>query len=187
MKFDPAIHHRRTLRLPEYNYSQPRAYFTTIVTHDREYLFGEITNGEMHLSSAGQIVWNVWSSLPDRYPQIKLGCAVVMPNHFHGIIIINDSDIVGAIHESPLQTSPLPQSPKTNRRRMTLPLVIGYLKMNSAKHINVLHESTGTPVWQRNYFEHIIGSEIEYENIENYIGTNPENWITDDDNLMGRR
>ena len=107
MNYDPQKHHRpfdtaqgrRSIRLPDYDYSQPGAYFITIVTRGRECLFGEIKEGEMQLSNAGQIVWDVWNSLPARYPQTGLGTAQVMPNHFHGIIIIP----VGAIHELPLQ------------------------------------------------------------------------------------
>jgi hypothetical protein len=98
MKFDPQKHHRRSIRMPGYDYSQPGAYFVTLVTHGRECLFGEIENSEMHLNDAGRIVWDIWNSLPARYPQIALGAAVVMPNHFHGIVTIE----VGAIHELPL-------------------------------------------------------------------------------------
>ena len=104
MKFDPKIHHRRSLRLQGYDYSQPAIYFVTIVTHGRESLFGEIESGEMRLNDAGQIVWDVWNSLPARYPEIALGTAVVMPNHFHGIIHVRADyePPVGAIHELPL-------------------------------------------------------------------------------------
>src|SRR5690349_3753763 len=129
MKFNPQKYHRRSIRLPDYDYSQPGAYFITIVTRGREPLFGEIKDGEMHLNDAGRIVWDVWNSLPARYPQIALGAAVVMPNHFHGNVIINP---VGAIHELPLQDLP-PRERQLQRRRMTIPLVVGYFKMNTAK------------------------------------------------------
>jgi putative transposase len=102
MTYHPQKHHRRSIRLPDYDYSQPGAYFITIVTRGRECLFGEIKEGEMQLSNAGQIVWDVRNSLPMRYPQIGLGTAQVMPDHFHGIIIIP----VRAIHELPLQGLP---------------------------------------------------------------------------------
>jgi len=83
MKFDPQntpsghLHHRRSIRVPDYDYSQPGAYFITIITRGRECLFGEIKDGRMHLNNAGQIVWGVWNSLPARYPQIALGVAVL--------------------------------------------------------------------------------------------------------------
>jgi REP-associated tyrosine transposase len=104
----------------------------------------------MQRSEAGRIVWDVWNLLPKRYPQIELGAAVVMPNHFHGNVIINDPPVgaipVGAIHELPLRESPLQE-----RRRMILPLVVGYFKMNTAKRINEILGAQGIPVWQRNY------------------------------------
>ena len=192
MKFDPQKHpfdqaqgkHRRSIRLPEYDYSQPGAYFVTMVTSRRECLFGEIRNDKMYLNEAGNIVLDVWNSLPARYPMITLGTAVVMPNHFHGIVIINES--VGAIHESPLRESPLRESPsqerRTQRRRMTLPLVIGYFKMNSAKQVNKLLNSSGIPIWQRNYYEHIIRNDDEHNRIHFYIGANIDNWEDDDEN-----
>jgi putative transposase len=179
MKFNPQPfdcaqggHHRRSIRLPDYDYSQPGAYFITIVTRGRECLFGEIKEGEMQLRNAGQIVWDVWNSLPARYPQIGLSTAQVMPNHFHGIINIHPTPVpVRAIHESPLQ----------ERRHMTLPLVVGYFKMNTAKRINKILGSEGVPVWQRNYYEHIIRNEAEYNRIHVYIESNPANWVMDDE------
>ena len=176
---------RRTIRLPNYDYSQPGAYFITIVTRGRDYLFGEIRDGAIHLHDAGQIVWDVWQSLPARYPQISLGMAVVMPNHFHGIVIINENP-VGAIHESPLRESPLRGNTGAERRRMTLPLVVGYFKMNTAKRINKILGSAGIPVWQRNYYEHIIRDNEEHNRIHLYIEANIDNWATDDENLRTR-
>src|SRR5206468_4169421 len=122
----------RSIRVPDYDYSQPGTYFITIVTRGRSspsgtmYLFGEIKGGEMRLNDAGQIVWEIWNSLPARYPQIALGTAVVMPNHFHGIMIINETPVgvvpVRAIHELPLREQ------WKQRRIMTLPLLVGYFK-----------------------------------------------------------
>ena len=176
---------RRSIRLPNYDYSQPGAYFITVVTRGRECLFGEIKEGAIDLQDAGQIVWDVWHSLPARYPQIALGAAVVMPNHFHGIVMINEIP-VGAIHESPLRESPLRGNTGAERRRMTLPLVVGYFKMNTAKRINKILGSEGIPVWQRNYYERIIRDDEEYTRIHLYIETNIDNWATDDENLRTR-
>jgi REP element-mobilizing transposase RayT len=133
----------------------------------------------MYLNEAGKIVLDVWNSLPTRYPTVTLGTAIVMPNHFHGIVIINES--VGAIHESPLRESP-PQERRTQRRRMTLPLVMGYFKMNSAKQANKLLNSSGIPIWQRNYYEHIIRNDDEHNRIHLYIESNIDNWDDDDEN-----
>jgi REP element-mobilizing transposase RayT len=162
---------RRSIRLPGYDYSQPGAYFITIVTHGRACLFGEVVDGQMRLNDVGRVVEEVWNSLPGRFSEINLGIAVVMPNHFHGILERLDVDgiSVGAIHELPLP----------DRRRMTLPLVIGYFKMNTAKQINILRNTRGVPVWQRNYYEHIIRNDDDYHLVYQYIAGNPACWLDD--------
>ena len=204
------IKYRKSIRLPDYDYSQSGAYFITICTRERLCIFGDITNGEMQLYESGKIVWNIWQSLPPRYPQINLGPAVVMPNHFHGVIEITDSigmsdsvgtpdsigtsdsvgtpDSVAAIHELPLQNqasfhnqeSSQPNTP-IQRRKMLLPKIMGYFKMNSAKAINQLLNTPGSPVWQRGYYERIIRDEREYERITRYIEINPLNWVLDEE------
>jgi len=87
-KYDPQKHHRRSIRLPDYDYSQPGAYYVTIVAWHRECLFGEVVNGEMRLNKFGLVAKQQWEKLPDRFPNIGLGAYVVMPNHTHGIIVI---------------------------------------------------------------------------------------------------
>jgi REP element-mobilizing transposase RayT len=100
--------------------------------------------------------------------------AEVMPHDFHGIINIRST--VGAIHE--LRQRELPQR---ERRRMTIPLVIGYFKMNTAKRINKILSSAGIPVWQRNYYEHIIRNEAEQDRIHRYIESNVADWDMDNE------
>jgi REP element-mobilizing transposase RayT len=85
MKFDPKIHHRRSIRLKGFDYSQAGAYFVTIVTQGRVPLFGDVVNGEMRLNRYGKIVQAVWFDLPQHYPHVELGAFVIMPNHVHGI------------------------------------------------------------------------------------------------------
>jgi putative transposase len=96
MKYDPQQHHRRSIRVKGYDYAQAGAYFVTIVTQGREPFFGKIVNGEMVCNDAGQMVVAIWESLPVRFPNIELGVYVVMPNHFHAILIIDVSVAVGA-------------------------------------------------------------------------------------------
>jgi REP element-mobilizing transposase RayT len=183
MKFDPQKHHRRSIRLPDHDYSQAGAYFITLVTQGRERLFGEVKSGEMVLTEAGQIVWGIWNALPARYPQIEVGTASVMPDHFHGIINIHETvaSVVGAVHELPRRQKRV--TDQMERRRMTLPLAVGYFKMNTAKRINLLRGLEGVPVWQRNYYEHIIRDDGEYNRIHLYIEANAANWDKDDENL----
>jgi REP element-mobilizing transposase RayT len=196
MKYNPQIHHRRSIRLQEYDYSQNGAYFVTLCTQNRECLFGKIVNGEMILNEQGKIVEQCWNDLSNHYNNIVLDAYVIMPNHFHGIIFITDTVDnvdnvgaihVGAIHELPLywaiHESPLQQQQRMQqRRKMLLPKIIGRFKMNSAKQINQIRNTSGVPVWQRNYYEQIIRNEKSLEIIRNYIINNPLEWYYDDYN-----
>jgi len=128
------------------------------------------------MNEAGRRVETVWRDLPCHYEHVELREFVVMPNHFHGIVCF--SDFIGdseagsgerAIRESPLQA----------RRRMGLSRLLGRFKMVSAKSINQLNNSTGMPVWQRNYHEHVIRSETAYLKIAEYICNNPQQWAED--------
>ena len=165
---------RRSIRLKEYDYSQSGAYFVTVCTNNRECLFGEIVDGEMVLNDAGRIVQTVWNSLPSRFPELELDTFVVMPNHIHSIIAITN---VGAIHELPL-----PPNDPMYRRRMLIPKIIGYAKMNTAKRINQSRNTRVNPVWHRNYYEHVIRNENELNDVRQYIVDNPAKWDTDEEN-----
>ncbi len=87
-KYDPEKHHRRSIRLQGYDYTQPGAYFVTICTQARACLFGAVADGEMQLNNSGQIAQAAWDTLPARFPSIRLDVVVVMPNHVHGIIMV---------------------------------------------------------------------------------------------------
>ncbi|MGB8212621.1 MAG: hypothetical protein WCE68_03580, partial [Anaerolineales bacterium] len=90
MPFDPKIHHRHSIRLEGYDYSRSGAYYVTIVTHGRECLFGQVVHAEMQLNPFGLIVQRAWFALPDHYPQVALDEFVIMPNHVHAVILLND-------------------------------------------------------------------------------------------------
>ena len=87
-KFDPQKHHRRSIRLKGYDYSQEGAYYVTIVTWRRDFLFGDIVNQEMMLSPYGEIVQKWWEEIPVHFSNVETGAFVIMPNHVHGIIYI---------------------------------------------------------------------------------------------------
>jgi REP element-mobilizing transposase RayT len=89
-KFDSLKHHRRSIRVKGYDYSQEGAYYVTIVTYQRDCLFGEIKDEEMHLNDFGKIADECWRAIPEHFPFVELGAYVVMPNHMHGIILITD-------------------------------------------------------------------------------------------------
>jgi putative transposase len=104
-------HHRKSIRLKEYDYSQPGEYFIIVCTHGHKHILGKIIDGEMQLSQLGNIVRDTWNDLPNYNHAIELDTFTIMPNHIHGIIIINYIN-VGAIHESPLQNILRSRNPK---------------------------------------------------------------------------
>ncbi|MBK5285583.1 MAG: transposase [Bacteroidia bacterium] len=191
MKYNPEIHHRRSIRLKGYDYSQAGLYFITICTRDRQCLFGKIADGEMVLNDAGKIAKDYLKNVPEKYNQTRMHEFVVMPNHVHAIIEITDGGVrpdVGAIHESPLHESSPPASSKPEsplrdqRRKMLLSKIMGWYKMNVAKQINIIRLTEGTPLWQRNYYEYIIRNKKSYQTIADYIINNPAKW--DDDKFF---
>ncbi len=173
--------YRKTIRLKDYDYSEAGGYFLTICTYKRVFQFGEISNQEVVLNDMGKMAEQWWLSLENKFSGVELDCYVVMPNHIHRIIIVSGGkNGVEAIHELPLHRN------KIERRRMLIPKIIGYFKMNSAKYINRLHDSTGNPLWQRNYYEHIIRNESELYRIREYIQNNPTKWDLDRENLLSK-
>jgi REP element-mobilizing transposase RayT len=160
--YNPDLHHRRSIRLSGYDYSQNGLYFVTICTHNREYLFGDIRDGEMHLNDAGKMIQRVWDEIPIYYPSIGIEQFIVMPNHIHGII---------AIHDMPPP-------------RLSLPEVVQRFKTMTTKQytdgVKYHHwQSFSGKLWQRNYWEHIIRTEQSQREIATYIITNPAQWETD--------
>jgi len=173
-------HHRRSIRLQEWDYSQAGAYFITICTQNRECVFGNVVDGEMVLNDAGRVVESVWNDLPNHYPNVELDEFVIMPNHFHGIVMIIDNvHDVRAIHELPLHELPLRMTQK-QRRNMLLPKIIGRFKMLSSKRINQLRNTSGTKLWQRNYYEHIVRNQNDLNRIQQYIVYNAAGWKEDE-------
>ena len=174
MKYDPAKHHRRSIRLKGYDYSQAGFYFVTICCHQRQRLFGKIVNGAIQLNKYGEIVEDEWLKSSIIRQEIELDEYVVMPNHFHGIVIINP---VGVNCRSPLPSSAIPTHPSMKPR--SLSSIMAGFKSAVTKKINIIRHAPGTPVWQRNYYEHIIRNERALNNIRQYIINNPLSWHQD--------
>lgn len=166
---------RKSIRLSEYDYTLPGAYFVTIVTYQRKCILGAIRNGEIILSNIGRIVNNTWQEIPIHFPNATVDNYVIMPNHIHGIVNILDTG-VGARHASPLRgKDPLGTSPRS------LGVIIGSFKSAATKRIHQTEEYKKIQVWHRNYYEHVIRDERDYEKIVEYIITNPANWMDDPD------
>ena len=182
MKFDPEKHHRRSVRLKEYDYSQPGGYFITIVAYQRICLFGEILNEEMQLNEYGHIADECWCAIPDHFTNVELEAYVVMPNHVHGIIVINNenrttmnsSSSVGARHASPL--------PPRGVKPHSIGAIVGSFKSAVTRRIG--RELNATGIWQRNYYEHIIRDHKDWDRIHRYIESNPSMWVEDEENPM---
>ena len=162
---------RKQIRLPDYDYSAPGAYFVTVCTCEKRCILSTITVGAIHespavyLTDAGVIVQRIISCLPQRYPNLAVDHFVIMPNHIHLLLRITEDR---AIRESPLQE---------NGSRSLLDKAVGFLKMNSSKAIHALFPDL--TVWQRSYHEHVIRGEADYRQILDYIDTNPARWAED--------
>jgi putative transposase len=202
VKFDPKIHHRRSIRLEDYDYSQAGGYFVTMVTWQRESLFGKVMNGEMTLNRYGEIVLKWWNEIPVHFQNVETGAFVIMPNHVHGIIFIlerrgtvshpvgvpvpkddgensisQNNNAVGITQGG--ETPPL----RTFEGTPTLGQIVAYFKYQSTKEMNKVEDaSTVTKFWQRNYHEHVIRNEKDLQNKADYIEANPLLWGEDDEN-----
>jgi REP element-mobilizing transposase RayT len=162
----------RSIRLQGYDYAQEGMYFFTVCTYKRQLLFGDVGNGEVKLNDFGHVVCDEWRKSTDIRREIALDAFVVMPNHVHGIVMVTDRD-VGATGRSPF----LPGPPKHS-----LGSFIAGLKAAVTKRINEVRGTPKAPVWQRNYYEHVIRNEESLQRIREYILNNPAQWDLDPEN-----
>ena len=254
-------HHRRSIRLRGYDYTRPGAYFVTVCVQDRECLLGQIADGEMRLSEAGRMVQSAWDALPAHYPGVDIDEFVVMPNHIHGIIVLNDPNVGATPRGCPDRDSTngdcadhdFPDDPTANTMngqargpaptvvdgrmmnvvgatprgcpdhdcpddaavdvvdgqargpaptvgvdgttddavRLSLPDVVHRFKSFTTAQYRHGVKNNGWPpfprrLWQRNYYEHIIRSEDEFDRIRRYITENPARWALDRENPAHR-
>lgn len=160
---------RKNLRLQEYDYNTPGAYFITFCTHNRCNILSSIVGAILEspvsrLSICGMIVDSVIRSVPDRF-HVTIDSYVIMPNHVHLMVILSEADVQRAILESPLQD------------RSIISKVVGYIKMNASKAIR--QQYGDVTVWQRGYHDHVIRNRADYEMIAKYIHENPIRWELD--------
>ena len=191
MPYNPNIHHRKSIRLKGYDYSQAGLYFITICVQDRKCLFGKIENDEMILNDAGKIADECWLEIPNHFPNAVLHEYIVMPNHVHGIVELTQNNVanVGAENFLPLQppNKLQPNEPQQNAFQKMIPRSIGSIvkgfKIGVTKWFR--NNSVGVEkfqpfkLWQRNYHEHISRDEQSYQRISEYIINNPKNWKED--------
>ena len=178
---------RQSTRLKTYDYSLEGSYFITIVTQDRLHLFGKIENSQMILNKVGKIVEQEWKNSIQLRSNISLGEFIIMPDHMHMILTIDHQ--ISNDKESKEWEHSNPKSPS-----QTIGAIIRGFKGACAKKINLLFNSGGelqfaptdelhfaptfykNKIWQRNYYDHIIRNQAEYNRIEQYIIDNSQNW-----------
>ena len=153
---------RRKLRLPNHDYSAPGAYFVTIQAQGFPEPFSEVVSGAMLLTEIGQIIARAWRWLAVRYPYVELDAFCVMPDHLHGILVIVDcGTTTGVLHET------------AEGARKSLGSLIGAFKTVSTKEVNRVRGTPGERMWQRSFYDHIVGDQHDMERIRRYIRANP--------------
>ncbi len=195
--YDPAKHHRRSIRLRGYDYACPGAYFVTIVTRNRECLFSEPV--------FRRIAEYNWRQITRHFENVILGEWVVMPNHIHGIIVITEDVSAGhdartgeAFARTSLQVAQdrlVPTKISGNQQMANaspLPVrgvqsgvlgaIVGNFKSVTTRRINTIRKTRGATIWHRNYYEHIVRNERDLNRICKYIVENPEQWESDREN-----
>ncbi len=216
MKYDPQKHHRRSIRLKGYDYTQPGAYFITICTHHRDEIFGEVVDGEIKLSPLGMIVREEWFRSAEMRKEIRLfeDELSIMPNHLHAINWIVETDgallDLGKMHVVPSLGNPSIQQDahgqdqdargqdqdahgeNQDARGASLRRVAGSLGsiiagFKASVTSRAKRELNMAGIWQKNYFDHIIRNDRELNNIRWYIAHNPLNWQLDRDNTRNTR
>lgn len=185
MTYNPDIHHRRSIRLRNFDYASAGAYFVTICAQGRECLFGEVVDGTMVANDAGGLVESVWHLLPERFPAIEPDAFVVMPNHMHFILFLVGAPLVGALslavgQDTRAGTRPAP----TNVGE-----VVGAFKSLTTHAYTIGVSQSGWPqfpgrLWQRNFYERVIRDDAELEMFRTYILHNPARWAEDEENPL---
>ena len=151
---------RNSLRRPGYDYSQPGEYFVTLYTKNGEYIFGNISNGIMHLNSYGEIAASIWIHIPLLYPNVMLDEFIVMPNHLHGIIILKE----------------LENSSNRNIKKPSLSEIVRRYKYSTTRKINHIRQIKGVSIWHRGFYDQISRGKSNLIAARKYIRNNPKNW-----------
>jgi len=197
MSFNPEICHRRSIRLRDYDYRDAGAYFVTICSFQRECLFGEVVDGEVRLNDAGGMVSDLWEVLPERFQTVRTEEHVVMPNHFHGIIMILDGRGEPCVRPSfrkddnrgkgdQEQKGDHKDRPYGTEDNSLARVIQAFKSLTTHAYIEGVNFQEWPPfpgrLWQRNYYDRVIRSEKELANIRQYIVDNPAKWDLDENN-----
>lgn len=180
MIYDPAIHHRRSIRLRGYDYAQPGWYFVTVCMQGRRPLLGTLVGGRMALNDAGRMVRDVWREMPARYPGVDADAFVVMPDHFHGVVRLVGAPPRGCPTQPHDGQDGQARGPAPTGDALSLPDVVHRFKTLSTTRYIAGVQQHGWPrfdrkLWQRNYHEIIVRTPTALANIRAYIRDNPAN------------
>ena len=170
---------RRSLRLSGYDYRLAGVYFVTLCTYQKAMLFGEVDDGDLKLNALGEIVRDEWRLIANIRSNVKLDLFVVMPNHFHGLVIIDNfqgSDLTECMSVPASKESHTLQSG-------SLGAVIGQFKLAVGRQARRRQLRQRQPIWQRNYYDHIVRDEETLNDIRQYIVANPARWREDSLNV----
>lgn len=198
MSYNPNMHHRRSIRLKEYDYSQAGLYFVTICCQNRIHRFGKIENDEMILNEYGMIGYEEWLKLSERFTNFEWDVFQIMPNHLHGIIMLTNTVGAGfnpaqnaaqnADMQNEISIDDIGAGVNPAPTNITVGNMVGaYKSLVANKCLDIFKLKWAgvnpTPqmgkLWQRNYYEHIIRNEQSYHTISNYIINNPSKWNDD--------
>ena len=204
---------RNSLRLKDYDYSQPGVYFVTICTENRDFYLGNIVDGIMISFPISEIVRKIWLEIPETFQCVDLDAFIIMPNHVHGIIIIhkecrdlihqtrrNNSKSIcrGFINQTHIKDckndskvdliNKTPTKMKNwilmQNSKRTIGRIVRYFKAKSTK---IIHDGCFSSYqWQRNYYEHVVRSSRELNSIREYIINNPIKWALDRENRLSK-
>ena len=181
-------HHRRSIRLRGYDYSQSGIYFVTICTQNHLHLYGEIVDGKMALNGAGKMIQKIWNEISNDFPNIQLHEFTMMPNHIHGIIEIVEADSISTLDVDPDSVPPTSRADMESAPTATVAVPLSKIVQSFKRHTTIEYikmvkqnilPSFDKRIWQRNYWEHIVRNENEYNGISQYIVDNPAKWQND--------
>ncbi len=183
---------RNSLRAGAYNYAWTGSYFVTLCLADRHPRFGDVIEGEMCLNDPGTMIANEWRQLPERFPFVETDAFVVMPNHLHGIVVI-DSDIgefdpLKRENENRANTRLAPTGgdgfrPRGTSKGSLSRVIQGFKSVTTGVYIRGVKERGWEPydgkLWQRSFYDHIIRDDQDLERVRTYIDSNPGKWFED--------
>jgi putative transposase len=214
MVFDPDTHHRKSIRLEGYDYSQAGMYYVTICAKDRKHLLGTVADGRVYYSEWGRLVQDCWLAIPQHFDTAELDECVVMPNHVHGIIVHRGNrgnNDLGGRQEGTACRAPTKSGARhlvsqsglpafRERRawcmapqdelRFSRPIagnvatIVRSFKSAATRAVRQAMRDSAISLWQRDYYERIIRGESELNSARRYIRENPKNWLEDKENVM---